>query len=162
VKKQSKNIIKKFVVITTLLIFILFSGGLSFSIHLCDACGTQKPYYFTHPDCCQESEHLHKAEKDCVEHCCCDTKHHNDANCGTKHHCKTFHKYFKINSSFVKKDNLVKVQNDLLFSFSFLLNNYPLQIKKSEIQLYSDSSPPNIKAGGESFLHFIVQNITYC
>ena len=164
-KKATIHLLQSFILFGTLLFFVLFSSGLSFSLHYCDYCHQTKLFIFQHPNCCSESAHIHQSEKDCNENCCTECHHetasHNHQ-CGVaKHHCKTTHKFFRINApyfGFSQPEN----QPICLDLFSMIA---PAETSDNHITSYlplSTNSPPTLtQAGDHEFLNFISQHLFY-
>lgn len=185
-KRSAKKYLYSFTIICSLLLFLAYSNGLSFSLHSCESCHQTKLFFYQHPNCCAESAHIHESEKKCAESCGCtcddpsdkedisfdanneikvSENHlsgHNHKNCNcTKHSCKTTHKYFRIAAPFV-----ISNQTQLAPTLITLSNQIEIlkcfDITPPLYQIPAISPPPLLtKAGERDFLHFISQQILY-
>lgn len=185
--KATKHFLRSSILACTLLLFLAFSSGLSFSLHFCDSCKHTNLFFFEHPNCCTESAHIHDSEKQCNDHSCCSSETHPTENeisnihhdksescCSTKkatpkkepcgcaeHACKTSHKYIRIASPFLAANQqLITPACFSLFTPMEILSNYDVSIP---VIVIPTSNPPPLltKAGDSSFLHFVSQNILY-
>ncbi len=140
--------------ISLILIFLIFSNGLFFSIHSCIECGKKEIYIFQHPKCCNNIEHHHSKSE--TEHNCCE----NDRSHKDNHSCNTNNKYLKIFSFFNKNSifKLIKIEKIFIkFLFKFLLLNN----QERFIKLYNYyHSPPDI-IYLKDFISFSNQRIYY-
>ncbi len=185
--KATKRFLQSSILAGTLLLFLAFSSGLSFSLHFCDSCKQTKLFFFQHPNCCAESAHIHESEKKCNVGCSCSKEtvpnkntianiHHNEnesccspkeispikepCGCAT-HTCKTTHRYIRIASPFVSaSQQLIATTCITIFTPIELLNSCEVSIPIIYIAT-SDPPPLLTKAGDSSFLHFVSQNILY-
>ena len=185
-KSSMKQHIYSFTLVGTLLLFFAFSNGLSFSLHYCDSCHQTKLYFYQHPNCCEESAHIHDSEKKCAESCGCsheadshengiatnDIKglidqeahksHHAHGSCScSDHKCKTTHKYFRIASPFLLSNQVLTAPTLItLYQEIEILKSFDITIPIHTIRA---SNPPPLltKAGERDFLHFISQQILY-
>jgi len=160
-----KHFFQSFTLLSTLLFFVLFSNGLSFSLHYCDSCHQTKLFVFEHPNCCAESAHIHESEKECTDShcdCCKPNKHHQHEKCNTNHHCcNTTHKYIRISNPFISCFHSSMIPNctklDILIE---AFHETELKIAPHESSI-TDSPPIITKAGDSSFLNFVSQHILY-
>lgn len=184
--KATKHFLQSSILAGTLLLFLAFSSGLSFSLHFCDSCKQTKLFFFQHPNCCAESAHVHETEKQCNEtHACCKShsvnevaeNRHNEESasccspkereqkkepCGcAEHACKTSHRYIRIASPFLSANQqLIAPTCVVLFTFEEL---FSFDIESIPFIVDPISNPPPLltKAGDSQFLHFVSQNILY-
>jgi hypothetical protein len=163
-KNWKKHLIYNTTVLVVLLFFFVFSSGLSFSLHYCDSCGQTKAFFIEHPNCCSESAQIHDSEKKCSNNCgCCENEQSQNANscCSAKHHCKTTHKFIRINSPYVVTSHSGS-QPLCLDIFTLLSPTEAPDIKISFHFPQSANPPPTItQAGGDRFLNYISQHLFY-
>ena len=170
-KKTPMDIFRKIVTLFALTIFIVYSIGISFSIHHCEHCGKNEVYILQHPDCCPSSsiEHHNACPIESQENLlanCCKNSHSNEniishcnANC-----CKSELKYYKINLLYVYPNN----QSDQAFDFLPVDNwindilftiNFTSPINSEKDPPFKETPP--LKQGGDLFLIFSHQQILY-
>lgn len=165
------NIIRKIFTFYTLAIFIVYSVGVSFSIHHCEHCNKEELFLLKHPDCCSASTIEHhgfcktESKENTTESCC--NKHHVDGNhpfhCESSC-CKSDIKYYKINQLYVHSnmqliDYITCYPVDIWFDHVILNAKYtdPIDQKKD---LPLEKILP-LKQGGKLFLIFSHQQILY-
>jgi hypothetical protein len=163
-KTRGKHLINGLTVITVTFLFFIFSNGLSFSLHYCDACKKTKIFFIEHPNCCAESEHIHKSENECNANCgCCEHgKSHSENACGSStHHCKTTHKFIRINAPYM--GSIHPVSQPLCFCvFSLVAPSENCNEPNNAFIAPSSNSPPIITQAGDSqFLNYISQHLFY-
>lgn len=163
-KKATKHILQSFTLFSTLLFFVLYSNGLSFSLHYCDACKQTKVFFINHPNCCAESQQIHKSEQECNCHSECSDhgdNHHGESICSAKHHCKTTHKFIRIYAPYVS-GSTPSSQAICVDTFKPILPIETSDMKLHYSFIHAPSSPPMvIQAGGALFLSYISQHLFY-
>jgi len=172
------RVFRKFVSVFLAVLFLVYSGGVGFSLHNCEHCHAVKMYVFQHPDCCPaaEAEHHHKKVEDCdYEHCC---SHQEEKQCPndarktspeayTAHCeqcCVSEFVYFKIKSDYIPS-RCDKFQLDEhftnLLSFNLLWEERKFPLFEAIDNKNSIKEKPPLLAGGERFLIFSHQLLFY-
>lgn len=185
-KKSIKHFLFSYFIVGTLLLFFAFSNGLSFSLHYCDYCQQTKLFLYQHPNCCEESSHIHESEKQCNESCGCShdkdshadsfalsafnhsdeekTLHNTSESHGcscTNHKCKTTHKYLRITSPYLHTIKTV-ILPTAIATFTEIEIAEEVEIVNFPNLRYNNNSPPLItNAGNRDFIHFISQQVLY-
>lgn len=165
------NALLKIFTIYATTIFIVYSVGVSFSVHHCEHCGKEELYISKHPDCCSASTIEHHSlcktelEENTTGNCC--NNHHTEKkhplHCNSSC-CKSDTKYYKINLLYIHPntqltDDIICYPIDLWFDYIIFNTNYTFKIDSKKDPPFEKTLP--LKQGGELFLIFAHQQILY-
>ncbi|MDR0602882.1 MAG: hypothetical protein LBG80_01095 [Bacteroidales bacterium] len=166
--------VRKFISVFLLALFMAYSGGIGFLLRTCNHCNEVKINFFYHAECCSAS----KETKHCGETCaneeqttpsCCseNCSHDNIPEIYTMHpqQCCVFEfMFFKINSYYVSSQYENIFQPDTYYSlvlFDLLQQeNKPLLNRITEDKILPEKIPPLIP-GGERFIIYAHQLLFY-
>jgi hypothetical protein len=166
--------IRKFVSVFLLALFIVYSGGIGFLLRTCNHCNEIKISFFYHPKCCSDQGETKHCGETCAnneqkEMSCCYEKcsHDNISEIYTTlpEQCCAFEfMYFKINSYYVASQCDKVFQPDTyshIVSFDLLQEkNKSLLNEITDDKILPEKIPPLIP-GGERFIIYSHQLLFY-
>lgn len=155
------RIFRKIFTICSLALIVTYSIGISFSIHHCEHCKSNKIYLLNHPDCCTAStyEHHHTDKLNNIQstHDCC-TSYKHEAK-GSKHYCHTNCcisklKYFKI--ELLHQPDPFSLDHFFAYTLSVIESFTDLEALHTIVTSFNKAPPlteiPPLKQGGNLFL----------
>jgi hypothetical protein len=170
--------IRKFVSVCLLALFIPYSGGIGYLMQTCDHCNKIKIYFILQPECCSNSHTTEQEEEntcnDTGDVSCCHKEHNDDDKVPetspeiytnqTKQCCMFEYVYFKINASYLSAscDKIIQANTDhcnILFDLLWE-EGKPLLHEKFEDKILPEKIPPLIP-GGERFIIYSHQLLFY-